>query len=161
MSNLAEIEPAADALPPEQKQELMLFLAARLRAQGTRMPEPRKFSREQTAAWIAEDEADMQDFVRASDEKMFKPGVFLERERAAGRLKWAGFDCPAAHSLAAGGFSRPPISSSALPPKIGVSKNAFDNVRHFSPKAQAQSFFLRRIVQRCFPQLVASLGRNS
>jgi hypothetical protein len=62
MSTLAEIEAAADALPPEQKQELMLFLAARLRAQGAWMPEPRKFSREQTAAWIAEDEADMQRF---------------------------------------------------------------------------------------------------
>ena len=44
MNNLAEIEAADDALPPEQKQELMLFLAARLRAQGTRMPEPRKSS---------------------------------------------------------------------------------------------------------------------
>jgi hypothetical protein len=62
MGDLAEIEAAADALPPEEKQELMLFLAARLRAQGTRMPEARKFSREQTAAWIAEDEADMQRF---------------------------------------------------------------------------------------------------
>jgi hypothetical protein len=62
MSNLAEIEAAADALPPEQKQELLLFLAARLRAQGTRMPEPRRFSREQTTAWIAEDEADMARF---------------------------------------------------------------------------------------------------
>ena len=62
MSNLAEIEAAADALPPEEKQELMLFLAARLRAQGTQMPQPRKFSREQTAAWIAEDQADMQRF---------------------------------------------------------------------------------------------------
>jgi hypothetical protein len=62
MSNLAEIEAAADALPPEQKQELMLFLAARLRAQDAPMPEPRKFSREQTAAWIAEDGADMQRF---------------------------------------------------------------------------------------------------
>jgi len=62
MSNLAEIEAAADALPPEQKQELMLFLAARLRAQGPRIPEPRMFSREQTAAWIAEHEADMQRF---------------------------------------------------------------------------------------------------
>jgi hypothetical protein len=40
----------------------MLFLAARLRAQSPPMPEPRKFSREQTAAWIAEDEADMQRF---------------------------------------------------------------------------------------------------
>ena len=62
MSNLAEIEAAADALPPEEKQELMLFLAARLRAQGAQMPQPRKFSREQTAGWIAEDEADMQRF---------------------------------------------------------------------------------------------------
>ena len=62
MSNLAEIEAAADALPPEQKQELMLFLAARLRAQGAQMPEPRKFPREQMAAWIAEGEADMQRF---------------------------------------------------------------------------------------------------
>jgi hypothetical protein len=62
MSNLAEIEAAADALPPEQKQELMLFLAARVRAQGAQMSEPRKFSREQTAAWIAEDEADMKRF---------------------------------------------------------------------------------------------------
>jgi hypothetical protein len=62
MSNLAEIEAAADALPAEQKQELMLFLGARLRAQGGRMPEPRKFSREQMAGWIAEDEADMQRF---------------------------------------------------------------------------------------------------
>ena len=60
MRTLAEIEAAADALPPEQKQELMLFLGARLRAQRGRMPEPRKFSREQMAGWIAEDEADMQ-----------------------------------------------------------------------------------------------------
>ncbi len=62
MSNLAEIEAAADALPPEQKQELLLFLAARLRAQGARFPEPREFSRQRIAGWIAEDEADMQRF---------------------------------------------------------------------------------------------------
>ena len=31
MSSLAEIEKAAEALPPEQKQELILFLGARLR----------------------------------------------------------------------------------------------------------------------------------
>jgi hypothetical protein len=62
ISNLAEIEAAAGALPPEQKQELMLLLAARHRAQSMPMPEPRKFSREQTAAWIAEDEADIQRF---------------------------------------------------------------------------------------------------
>jgi hypothetical protein len=53
-----------------------------------------------------------------------------------------------------------PISSSALAPKIGVSKNAFDNVRHFSPKAHTQAFFLGSIIQRCFPQLVASLRKK-
>lgn len=60
MNTLAEIEKAADALPPEQKQELLLFLAARLRAGGARLPEPRKFSREQIVGWIAEDEADLE-----------------------------------------------------------------------------------------------------
>jgi hypothetical protein len=62
MSTLAEIEVAADALTPEQKQELLLFLAARLRANGARLPDPHKFSREQIANWISRDEADMQAF---------------------------------------------------------------------------------------------------
>jgi hypothetical protein len=62
MSKLEEIEAAAEMLPPEEKQELMLFLAARLRTEGARMPEPRKFSREQMAGWIAEDEADLRRF---------------------------------------------------------------------------------------------------
>lgn len=62
MTTLAEIEAAADTLRPEQKQELLLFLAARLRAEGATMPEPRKLTREQVAAWIAEDEADMKQF---------------------------------------------------------------------------------------------------
>ena len=43
MSTLGEIETAADALPPAQKQELLLFLAARLRAQAGDLPPPRKF----------------------------------------------------------------------------------------------------------------------
>ncbi len=62
MSTLAEIEAAAEALSSEQKQELMLFLATRLRAQGAKAPEPRKFSRETVAGWIARDEEDMQRF---------------------------------------------------------------------------------------------------
>jgi hypothetical protein len=62
VSTLSEIEAAADGLPPEQQQEFLLFLAARLRAQGAKRPEPRKFSREQIAGWIARDEADMQRF---------------------------------------------------------------------------------------------------
>jgi hypothetical protein len=59
MSTLAEIESAADSLPAEQKQELLLFLASRLRAAGARLPEPREFTAEQIAGWLAEDEADM------------------------------------------------------------------------------------------------------
>ena len=62
MSTLAEIEKAAEALPPREKQELMLFLAARLRSEGAKLPEPRKFSREQIEGWIAEDEADLRRF---------------------------------------------------------------------------------------------------
>ena len=62
MSTLTEIEAAADALPPEEKQELILFLATRLRGTGAKLPMPRKFSREQIASWIAEDEAEMERF---------------------------------------------------------------------------------------------------
>lgn len=62
MSTLAEIETAADALPPEQKHELLLFLAARLRAQAGDLPPPREFAPAQMQSWIAEDEADMQRF---------------------------------------------------------------------------------------------------
>jgi len=66
MSTLAQIEAAVEALPPEQKQELILFLAARLRADGAQMPPTRRFSKEQMDAWIAEDEADMERFRRGA-----------------------------------------------------------------------------------------------
>ena len=59
MSTLAEIQAAAETLAPEEKQELILFLATRLRRSGVKLPPPRKFSPEQIAAWIAEDEAEM------------------------------------------------------------------------------------------------------
>jgi len=62
VSKLQEIEAAADALPAEEKQQLMLVLAARLRGDAVRLPEPRKFTSEQVAAWVAEDEAEMQRF---------------------------------------------------------------------------------------------------
>jgi hypothetical protein len=58
---LAEIERAADALPAHEKQELLLFLASRLRSEGT-MPEPREFTKEQIDRWIAEDEAELREF---------------------------------------------------------------------------------------------------
>lgn len=63
MSTLAEIEAAADALPPEEKQELFLFLAVRLR-EGRVLPEPRDFPKDEMEAWVAEDEADMESFRR-------------------------------------------------------------------------------------------------
>lgn len=59
MSTLAESEAAADALPPDEKQQLLLFIAARLRAQGGSLPPPRRFSAEQINAWIEQDEAEM------------------------------------------------------------------------------------------------------
>jgi hypothetical protein len=61
MTTLADIEAAADALPPDQKQELLLFLAARLRTAAS-LPKPRDLPVEQINAWIAQDEADMQQF---------------------------------------------------------------------------------------------------
>ncbi len=66
MSTLAEIERAAEALPPNDKQELMLFLAARLRTEGAGLPEPRRFSREEIESWITEDEADLVRFRRCA-----------------------------------------------------------------------------------------------
>ena len=62
VSTLAEIEDAADALPPEQKQELFLFLAARLRGGVGQTPPPREFTQEQIEGWIADDEAGMRRF---------------------------------------------------------------------------------------------------
>ncbi len=62
MSTLAEIEAAADTLPPEQKQELFLFLATRLRAGSGDLPPPRTFTREKIKAWIADDEEEMRRF---------------------------------------------------------------------------------------------------
>jgi hypothetical protein len=60
MNTLADIEDATDALSAEEKQELLLFLATRLRSERQQMPAPRRFTREQLKTWIAEDEADLQ-----------------------------------------------------------------------------------------------------
>jgi len=62
MRTLAEIEAAVVGLPAEQKQELLLFVAAQLHAKNAQMPAPREFTLEQMKAWIAEDEADMRRF---------------------------------------------------------------------------------------------------
>ena len=62
MSTLAEIEAAVEALPTEQKQELLVFLAARLRADGGQLPDPREFPAGEMDSWITEDEADLARF---------------------------------------------------------------------------------------------------
>lgn len=62
MRTIAEIEAAVEALPADKKQELLLFLAARLRADAGALPAPRKFSSEQIREWIAQDELEMQLF---------------------------------------------------------------------------------------------------
>ena len=62
MSTLTEIEEAAAKLSPEQKRELLLFLATRLRADGAKIPPPLKHSREEMDSWIARDEADIGEF---------------------------------------------------------------------------------------------------
>ena len=58
MSTLVELEKAVESLSPEDKQRLMVFLAARLRAENPRTPPPRTFSREEMEAWVKEDEED-------------------------------------------------------------------------------------------------------
>jgi hypothetical protein len=62
MGTLSEIEAAVEALPASDKQELLLFIAARLREHSGELPPPRRFSDEQLSSWIAEDETDMQRF---------------------------------------------------------------------------------------------------
>lgn len=60
MNTLAEIETAAEDLSAAEKQELLLFLATRLRRERQQAPPPRRFTREQMEAWIGEDEADLE-----------------------------------------------------------------------------------------------------
>jgi dsDNA-binding SOS-regulon protein len=60
MTTLLEIESAAKQLPAKQKEALLLFLADALRSEREAMlPPPRKFTKEEIAAWIAEDENDL------------------------------------------------------------------------------------------------------
>jgi hypothetical protein len=61
MSTLAEIETAADSLSPEDKEELLRFLAMRLRKERPQ-PAPRIYSDGELTSMIAEDEADGERF---------------------------------------------------------------------------------------------------
>jgi hypothetical protein len=64
MSTLAEIEQATENLAPQEKERLLLFLAGKLRQQRAATPEPRAFNSEQIAAWISQDEVEMEQFRR-------------------------------------------------------------------------------------------------
>jgi len=57
MSALTEIEIAADSLSPEEKEELLRFLAMRLRKERPQ-PAARIYSDEEVASMLAGDEAD-------------------------------------------------------------------------------------------------------
>ncbi len=62
MTTLAEIEAAIDGLPASEKQQLLLYVAARLKALGAAIPDAHTLSHEQIIDWLAEDEAAMRRF---------------------------------------------------------------------------------------------------
>jgi hypothetical protein len=53
----ANIKAAAEGLADTERQELFWFLAASLRRDRIKAPEPRQFSAETIQSWIADDEA--------------------------------------------------------------------------------------------------------
>lgn len=59
MTTFLEVASAARRLSTEERQRLLLALAASLREEGRPLPEPRRFSPAEVRAWILEDEADM------------------------------------------------------------------------------------------------------
>ncbi|MGH8226512.1 MAG: hypothetical protein ACREU3_01190 [Steroidobacteraceae bacterium] len=60
MNTLTDIESAAETLSSAEQQELLLFLATRLRRERRNAPSPRHLTCEPIGAWIAEDEADLE-----------------------------------------------------------------------------------------------------
>jgi len=65
MTTLSEIENAAQELDRQEQEELFLFLAQKLRAEGT-LPEPKTFDLITINSWIEQDEADMKAFSNRS-----------------------------------------------------------------------------------------------
>ena len=73
MSTLAEIEQAAETLPPEQQQELLLFPATRLHGKGGALPPPRDIPLEPIEKWIAADEAGHRCFLAPRENERIDP----------------------------------------------------------------------------------------
>lgn len=65
MSTLVEIESAAETLSAEQQEQLLFFLAARLRSSSTQTFSLRTFGKEEMDGWLEQDEADMVAFQSA------------------------------------------------------------------------------------------------
>lgn len=65
MRTLAEIEAEAALLAPEEKEELLRFLAMSLRKERPR-PRPRIYSQQELTAMLAEDELDGQHLRRGN-----------------------------------------------------------------------------------------------
>ena len=66
MNTLADIAAAANALSEAEKQKLLLYLAASLRRECRKAPEPRRLSAQTMRNWIAEDEADFERLSQSS-----------------------------------------------------------------------------------------------
>ena len=65
MTTLSEIENAAQELDRKEQEELFLFLAQKLRSEGS-LPEPKAFDLKTINSWIEQDEADMKAFSNRS-----------------------------------------------------------------------------------------------
>jgi hypothetical protein len=62
VTTLAEVKTAIDALSAAEQQQLMLHLAARLKAKGKSSNEKQASCRDRKDDWMAEDEAAMRRF---------------------------------------------------------------------------------------------------
>jgi hypothetical protein len=62
MKTLAEIERAAQQLPPAKQTELLYFLVQRVDEAKLPLPTPRDFSTEQLQNWLDQDDDDMHQF---------------------------------------------------------------------------------------------------
>lgn len=60
MSSVQEITEAVSHLDQEDLGQVGLFVLRKIRESG-RLPEPRRFTKEEVEGWIAEDERDMAD----------------------------------------------------------------------------------------------------
>jgi hypothetical protein len=66
MKLLWEIQQASDALPIQEKKELVAFLLMRLRGAGDELPPVRDIPKETIDAWVTDDEEGYKKFLAGS-----------------------------------------------------------------------------------------------